>query len=195
MFLFLCPSFITAWSLFILSTSFVVLTMLLMINASFTWSALLNGWFRKSAKPKKKKKTQIEKDRIVNNAGPKTWWGRKLVQCVCQTSSVHAMCCGEETPSAWQTERYLLRSRAGGSCLRRKMSLFGVLTRISAGRSVIKQWGGRQNLDLISSAETSLIVLPYFLFDCGPYFLAAREALSMMWTLNPTPSDRRSSSL
>lgn len=38
-------------------------------------------------------------------------------------------------------------------------------------------------------------LLPYFLFDCGPYFLAAREALSMMWTLNPTPSDRRSSSL
>lgn len=37
--------------------------------------------------------------------------------------------------------------------------------------------------------------LPYFLFDFGPYFLAAREALSMMWTLNPTPSDRRSSSL
>lgn len=34
---------------------------------------------------------------------------------------------------------HLLRSRAGGSCLRRKMSLFGVLTRISAW----KHMGGK----------------------------------------------------
>lgn len=73
---------------------------------------------------------------------------------------------------------YLLRSRAGGSCLRRKMSLFGVLMSISAGK--IQE--ATQRIFIFHSLLpiTPPPLLPYFLFECGPYFFAAREALSMM---------------
>lgn len=69
---------------------------------------------------------------------------------------------------------YLLRSMAGGSCLSRKMILFGVLMSISA-----QEDNGEEQL-FIRHFSSENFFLPYFLFDCGPYFLAAKEALSMM---------------
>lgn len=99
--------------------------------------------------------------------------------------------------SEQQLECYLLRSSAGGSCLRRKTSLFGVLTSISAQRNTgtVGLNSEERQIVVFFFCENMFRFLPYFLFDCGPYFLAAREALSMMCTRNPSPSDRRSSSL
>lgn len=63
-----------------------------------------------------------------------------------------------------QIQHYLLRSRAGGSCLRRKTSLFGVLTSISAQRNEGgKQWG-KGNTYSIFKIHILSILLKHFQF-------------------------------
>lgn len=59
------------------------------------------------------------------------------------------------------------------------MSLFGVLMSISAR----KMWEATQRIlifHFFTAHNLFSPLLPYFLFERGPYFFAAREALSMM---------------
>lgn len=61
------------------------------------------------------------------------------------------------------------------------MSLFGVLTSMSTRRNVEGNSEGKTiHISYKRQCEDIFHFLPYFLLDCGPYFLAAREALSMM---------------
>lgn len=61
------------------------------------------------------------------------------------------------------------------------MSLFGVLMSISAQKmeeATQRLFIFNFVLPILNSLFSSF--LPYFLFECGPYFFAAREVLSIM---------------